>query len=628
MTVETAVAELITATTALLVAVDVQKITLDTAVGTAMSQAAIAKAAADAVGTSLGYQIPVAYAAGLSITLANQVVSFVGPDGKSNSYAPVSPAVLPFTTSGTFEATKFRLVAGVIASDLAAPGAANVIGTTPQAGPPRSVQQQLDMLYFGIANVWDVQFAGGADTTGLTDSSAAIQAALASKKFVNFGSFDYLLAAPLVPKTGQTLLFSSATFKTATRTQSAFYCNGINGFSFLGQLNVIGTVTGTPAFAADGGHGIIVRDCYNWLIENPCVSWFSGNGLFITISDPSYQTGPNVSLGQVLHGNFQKNGYGVQTSGGFMAEYVTFTGTFAEYNANAGYIGYAGNVMWHGGSISHNYLSGVEIRSSFNSAHGAFIGVMINHNIQAAIVALNVVNGQLFNGCTIFDNNGGPRVGAIFLTESTGVTFNGCEIYADFVVTNASKDKINVLNGSVFASGGGAPGRQYHVYSDDASDFTLVVLNSYQAGTLGNGVPNQALSMSDCQMTAAIDQTLTVGAETRVTWNAFVSRHGFNMFDGALKNFKVVVPGIYRINYYLVFNSLNSTMPTGMYCNIKINGVAKRYQIIPNYSATDAWLNFPVTITLAKDDVVDLSVFLPSGSVQLKPSSEISISLG
>lgn len=56
---------------------------------------------------SLGYQVPVPYAAGIELTQATQTVEYDG-----EVYAPVMNQ-LPFITSGIFEAAKFRLIQGV-----------------------------------------------------------------------------------------------------------------------------------------------------------------------------------------------------------------------------------------------------------------------------------------------------------------------------------------------------------------------------------------------------------------------------------------------------------------------------------------------------------------------------------
>ena len=80
-------------------------------------------ASAAAVQGSIGYLPPVAYAAGLSMTLAAQTVSYA-----AQTYAPIL-SMVPFTTSGTFESAKFRLIQGVAAIDLAAPGGAGLVNT-------------------------------------------------------------------------------------------------------------------------------------------------------------------------------------------------------------------------------------------------------------------------------------------------------------------------------------------------------------------------------------------------------------------------------------------------------------------------------------------------------------------
>lgn len=68
--------------------------------------------AADLVLAAAGYAPPVVYAAGISMTLQTQTVSYNG-----DTYAP-KQSELPFTTSGTFETAKFRLIQGVASADL------------------------------------------------------------------------------------------------------------------------------------------------------------------------------------------------------------------------------------------------------------------------------------------------------------------------------------------------------------------------------------------------------------------------------------------------------------------------------------------------------------------------------
>lgn len=76
------------------------------ALATSKIDSALVQFEADALAAlnDLGYAAPVTYDAGLSMATSNQTVEYNG-----NIYAPKS-ADLPFTTSGTFEEAKFRLV--------------------------------------------------------------------------------------------------------------------------------------------------------------------------------------------------------------------------------------------------------------------------------------------------------------------------------------------------------------------------------------------------------------------------------------------------------------------------------------------------------------------------------------
>ncbi|WP_295539301.1 hypothetical protein [uncultured Pseudacidovorax sp.] len=104
---------------------------------------------------SLGYMPPVTYAAGIVMSNARQTVSYSG-----STYAPIADQ-LPFTTSGTFETTKFRLLQGVTGADLAAPNGSLLAGwiQSGSGAQPRTVQAKLrervsleDFFQIGEAN--------------------------------------------------------------------------------------------------------------------------------------------------------------------------------------------------------------------------------------------------------------------------------------------------------------------------------------------------------------------------------------------------------------------------------------------------------------------------------------------
>lgn len=119
-----------------------------------------------------GYLPPVLYAAGLSITVALQTVEHAGA-----TYAPLLSA-LPFTTSGVFEADKFRVIQGVTAAELAADSGAarvNFEGT------------MLDVVLRGLPAPVELF---GADPSGIVDSSTAfVNASNAGVQIVCTGSY-------------------------------------------------------------------------------------------------------------------------------------------------------------------------------------------------------------------------------------------------------------------------------------------------------------------------------------------------------------------------------------------------------------------------------------------------------
>lgn len=116
------------------------------------------QAAAEVVLAGAGYAPPVAYAAGLTMSVRTQTVEHGG-----FVYAP-KLSDLPFTTSGTFETGKFRLIQGVTGVDLAAASGSAMVGfTNGVAGAiVRSVQDKLrdfvDPRDFGAHPITEVGY--------------------------------------------------------------------------------------------------------------------------------------------------------------------------------------------------------------------------------------------------------------------------------------------------------------------------------------------------------------------------------------------------------------------------------------------------------------------------------------
>lgn len=78
------------------------------------------EAEASSVLDSLGYLVPVPYASGVNVTNSRYTVSYEG-----SVYAPVS---VPFTTSSSFDPTKWRVIQGVTISELSQDSGASLVG--------------------------------------------------------------------------------------------------------------------------------------------------------------------------------------------------------------------------------------------------------------------------------------------------------------------------------------------------------------------------------------------------------------------------------------------------------------------------------------------------------------------
>ena len=79
-----------------------------------------------------------------------------------------------------------------LASAIASIAGAGLVGVD-KPGPAQSLQQHLDMLYYGIANVRDTRWAGGAKGDLVTNDTVAIRAAIAGSKYVWLPPGDYLV---------------------------------------------------------------------------------------------------------------------------------------------------------------------------------------------------------------------------------------------------------------------------------------------------------------------------------------------------------------------------------------------------------------------------------------------------
>lgn len=149
--------------------------------------------------------------------------------------------------------------------DLAAATGAALVGFPGFAG--RTVKDQLDMLYYGVANVLDKQFAGGADAAGALDSYAAIKAAAAAAQVgskvmqLPAGTYKIVPGQTPIDVTGLTI-YGAGIYRTIIQVSGAntqttvFYNNktsaagwGTGGNLEIRNLSLRGNWDGVSALA-------------------------------------------------------------------------------------------------------------------------------------------------------------------------------------------------------------------------------------------------------------------------------------------------------------------------------------------------------------------------------------------
>lgn len=117
-------------------------------------------------------------------------------------------------------------IVDTLRQDLDHPSGASMVGY--HSSPGRTTEQQLDMLYYGIANILDPQYAGGADPAGVKNSTAAIQAAMDAKKYVIFPAGTYLTGRLVLKFHGQ-ILSGAGRDATVLRCPSGYCITNYDG---------------------------------------------------------------------------------------------------------------------------------------------------------------------------------------------------------------------------------------------------------------------------------------------------------------------------------------------------------------------------------------------------------------
>ena len=212
-------------------------------------------AAADVVLGGIGYAPPVAYAAGISMTLTTQTVEYSG-----EIYAP-KVASLPFTTSTwATDSAKFRLIQGVAAADLAASGGSSMIGYMPVG--TGAVATTVEAKLREIVSVKDFKCADGLPVQGdgVHDDTTGIQAAINSITNATFAT-TWSGGIRVYTKGGGEVIFPPGRYRITDTLLVGQHCR-LLGCSTAGYLYPVGSgVTGSQIIAD-------FADPNKWIIDS------------------------------------------------------------------------------------------------------------------------------------------------------------------------------------------------------------------------------------------------------------------------------------------------------------------------------------------------------------------------
>jgi hypothetical protein len=283
----------------------------------------------------------------------------------------------------------------------------------------------------------------GADPTGLTDSTAAFEAAQLAADFVYVPPGDYTLEEFAIG-TGKHFYSEGANIIPGSTSAAAITATNADGWSLRGHWTITGPYTPTTyastaelyvavdARPSSGtGIGINIEVCRNWLIENLTIVGINGSGVKFTGGLNYYPR----TYGKLINPNISWCSIGIETvPDDTAAEYLTIDNPVLAQNRTGIRVA-IGNIEVNGGQIVDNEI-GVDLVGEAsagvpanNHAHGMFTGVQINHNYGRNVNAKSILNGHTFVSCHFYGDP--PSVGyplgqgLIVLNNCKGINFVG-----------------------------------------------------------------------------------------------------------------------------------------------------------------------------------------------------------
>jgi hypothetical protein len=248
----------------------------------------------------------------------------------------------------------------------------------------------------------------GADPTGVSDSTTAIQLAIATGKSIYFGGYGniFLISGSLSPSAGQCLFGENATLKTTSNIPMivmASYCTVI-GLRFEG--NSTGSsqrgifIDGSPTFATVWSTRVSSCEFLN----------LGGAGYYVARVVRNHE-------GNILTNSiFSRCNYGIDVAE--RGEYTTISSCNID-RCTQGIRIIGGNTVVVGCSVSDCTI-GFLVGRGDNDAHGTVSSCLINHSGQYAVKFENPFTEDFrFADCEIY-------FGSIWCYRSNGMSFANC----------------------------------------------------------------------------------------------------------------------------------------------------------------------------------------------------------
>jgi len=257
---------------------------------------------------------------------------------------------------------------------------------------------------------------------GIADDTAAFRAAGSrAGDFIRVPPGRYLILGTVNILEGQTWQFENAQI-LHHNAGPAFKATEVSDWALLGQCRLSGAGRRrTP----DRNIGLMVEGGKRYRVSRLQFSSFSHAGMLVTVAGAAnVGTIPRGDRGQMSDLGFNDCATGVEVEAASGAEYNIFTNT-AVTACDTGIIASAGNTQFVGGNAT-DCLIGISLTAGHNSAHGGFHGFNVNHCTTHSVHATGVLYGHTFSGCNFFSE--GRSAGTIYLHNSTGILFQGCQI--------------------------------------------------------------------------------------------------------------------------------------------------------------------------------------------------------